>query len=225
VSEPVLGGRDLAWEAPGGRVILDGIDVEIPLGRTGLVGRNGVGKTVLLRLLAGALTPTRGTVTRVGTLAWLPQGRGLDPRGTVADGLGVAAKLRALQALDSGTYDDALLQEVGDDWDLAERTRALLDRLGLAQLALDTPSATLSGGEQTRVALAACLLARPDHLLLDEPTNNLDLDTLARLVEALRGYEGALVVISHDPDFLVEVGLTQWLALVRDGDRATVAPG
>ncbi len=202
MSPPVLSGRGLGWEAPTGRVILEDVDVEVPQGRTGLVGRNGAGKTVLLRLLAGELTPTRGQVVRQGTLAWLPQGRGLAPTGTVADGLGIADKLAALAQLDAGTYSDALLRQVGDDWDLAAQSRALLERLGLAWLSLDTPSETLSGGEQTRVALAACLLARPDFLLLDEPTNHLDQAARGRLYEVLTDWRGGLVVVSHDRGLL-----------------------
>ena len=81
----------------------------------------------------------------------------------------------------------------------------------------DRPAASLSGGEQTRVRLAALLLEAPDLLVLDEPTNHLDLDSIAAVEAALTGYDGAVIVVSHDPDFLDAIGVERTIALRRSG--------
>ena len=102
---------------------------------------------------------------------------------------------------------------VGDDWDVEERARAWLDRLGLGGLDLDDRVERLSGGETILAPLAALFVARPDILLLDEPTNNLDMASVRQLSQALEGYRGAIVAASHDVPFLRSAGITRWLRL------------
>ena len=146
----------------------------VPGGRTGLVAPNGAGKSTLLRLIAGEYRPTAGTVTVDGTLGYLPQTLPFDADRTVADVLGVAPVIAALDALAAGDASEAVFAAIGDDWDVEERLRAQLDRLGLADLG-DGPTARLAQRWRGGVGgLAAQLLRRPDVLLLDEPTNNLD---------------------------------------------------
>ncbi|MFC4060131.1 ABC-F family ATP-binding cassette domain-containing protein [Planomonospora corallina] len=189
-----------AW--PDGTVVLDGLDAALPAGRTGLIGVNGSGKSTLLRLVAGELVPASGSVGVTGEVGYLPQNLLLDAARSVSDLLGITAKRRALLALERGEAAEHELAEhfaaIGDDWDVEERARAELDRLGLGHVGLDRPTATLSGGEAVLTALAALLLRRPDVLLLDEPTNNLDLDARRRLYAAVESYGGVLVVVSHD---------------------------
>ncbi|TQS45446.1 ABC-F family ATP-binding cassette domain-containing protein [Cryptosporangium phraense] len=193
---------DLSFSWPDGTVVLDALSFSLGGGRTGLVAPNGAGKSTLLRLIAGELRPTGGTVTVSGTLGYLPQTLPLAGESTVAEVLGVAPVIRALDALEAGDASDEVLAAIGDDWDVEERTRAQLDRLGLGGLPLAQRLATLSGGEIVSLGLAARLLEQPDVLLLDEPTNNLDTDARRALYRVLDEWRGGALVVSHDRTLL-----------------------
>ncbi|MEV4612740.1 ATP-binding cassette domain-containing protein [Kitasatospora sp. NPDC049258] len=205
---------DLGFEWPDGTPVLDGFHLAIPPGRTGLIGLNGAGKSTLLRLIAGELTPTAGTVRIAGELGYLPQDAGTDTTRRVDEALGIRATREALHAIESGDTDERHFGTVGDDWDVEERARATLDRLGL-HLDLDRTVGELSGGQAVLLRLAALLLARPDVLLLDEPTNNLDRAARARLYEAVAGWQGVMVIVSHDRELLRQVDR---IADLRDGE-------
>ncbi|MCH1881693.1 ATP-binding cassette domain-containing protein [Agrococcus sp. ARC_14] len=195
----------------GGAGALEGVSGSIGHGRTGLVGRNGAGKSTLLRLIAGALTPSAGSLVVQGTVATLPQQLALGP-GTVADALGIAGVLDAIAAIASGDVAPERFDEVGDRWGIEAEALSELAALGMpskgssggAEL-LRRPIATLSGGEAVLVGLAAIRLQRADIALLDEPTNNLDSEARARLYQAVEGWRGSLVVVSHDVELLERV--------------------
>ena len=167
-------------------------------GRTGLVAPNGAGKSTLLRLIAGEYLPTAGAITVDGAVGYLPQTLPFVAERSVADVLGVVQVLDALEALAAGDAGEDVFTAIGDDWDIEERTRAQLDRLGLGHIAFDRRLGSLSGGEVVSLGLAAQLLKRPDVLLLDEPTNNLDVDARRRLYDVLDDYPGCLLLVSHD---------------------------
>jgi ATPase subunit of ABC transporter with duplicated ATPase domains len=137
-----------------------------------------------------------------GEVGYLPQAITLGTRRTVSDLLGVTAARTALHAIEAGETREDLYLTIGDDWDVEERARAWLDRLGLAHLGLDDRVERLSGGETILVALAALFLRRPDVMLLDEPTNNLDLDARKRLYDAVASWTGVMVIVSHDRELL-----------------------
>lgn len=197
-----LRAANLSFSWPDGTPVFDGLSCSFGPQRSGLVGPNGSGKSTLMRLLAGQLKPTAGQVETHGVVAYLPQHLPLSGEASVAQVLGVHAKLDALRAIAEGAADPSLLDIVGEDWDLEERTRADLARLGLSDIALQRRLNSFSGGEIVSLCIAAQLLRRPDLLLLDEPSNNLDRASRHHLYRLVETWRGGLIVVSHDRELL-----------------------
>jgi ATPase subunit of ABC transporter with duplicated ATPase domains len=196
---------DLSFSLPNGRVVLSKLSASFNPGLTGLIGANGSGKSTLLRLIAGVLPPTSGSVTATGEVGYLPQNLTLDVDTTVAALLGIASARDAIRAIEAGSVDPAAFDAVGDDWDIEDRAREWLARLGLSHVGLDDPVRRLSGGETVLTALSARFMRRPAVLLLDEPTNNLDLDARRRLYAAVESWSGVALIVSHDRALLSRV--------------------
>jgi ATP-binding cassette subfamily F protein 3 len=198
----------------GGRLLLEHASVRLPAGqRIGLVGANGSGKTSLLRLILGELSPDAGEVrlrrgARVGWVAQEAPGGERTPRQAVLDAdRERAALLRAAEsARDPHAIADVQtrLAEIGAHAAPA-RASAILAGLGFDEAAQQRPLASFSGGWRMRVALAAVLFAEPDLLLLDEPTNHLDLEASLWLEDYLRRYPKTLLLVSHDRELLNRV--------------------
>ncbi len=193
--------------------------------KIGLVGPNGSGKTSLFRMISGQDVPDEGQVSldRGISIGYFSQDVGeMSGRSAVAevmDGAGpvseVAAELRELEAAmadpDKADEMDDIIARYGevqhrfeelDGYALDGRAREALSGLGFSQEMMDGDVGKLSGGWKMRVALARILLMRPDVMLLDEPSNHLDLESLIWLEQFLRGYEGALLMTSHDREFI-----------------------
>jgi ATPase subunit of ABC transporter with duplicated ATPase domains len=186
----------VTYRAPDGRALLDNLSLAFGRERSGLVGRNGVGKTSLLRLILGDLVPTHGTVSVTGRVAHLRQMPLLAGGAQIADVIGARDGMDRLARLERGEGADDDLEAA--DWLLPQRIEEALEATGLGGLDLTRPGASLSGGEATRAALAAMLIGQPDVLLLDEPTNNLDTAGRAAVVELLASWKGGAIVVSHD---------------------------
>ena len=197
---------------------------------TGLIGDNGCGKTTLMRLILGDLTPDSGSLAAPEHMAYLPQDMGLNRNQTLAELCGIAEILRALQAVESGEYSPELYETIGDNWDVEERTLAALATYGFTPAALvnrDDPQAvralfarsmrSFSGGEAVIAALASLMISDPEFILLDEPTNNLDSAAKAQLFAALEALPCPALIISHDRDLLERVNVIAELHADRQG--------
>ena len=197
---------------------------------TGLIGDNGCGKTTLMRLILGDLTPSSGSLAAPEHMAYLPQDLGLDREQTLAELCGISEILRALQAVESGEYSPELYETIGDNWDVEERTLAALATYGFTPAALidrDNPEAiralfarsmrSFSGGEAVIAALASLMISDPEFILLDEPTNNLDSAAKAQLFAALEALPCPALIISHDRDLLERVNVIAELHADRQG--------
>lgn len=183
---------------PDGRTLLSGLTEQFDSRHTGLVGRNGVGKSVLARLLAGQLAPSSGRCIRTGRVHYLSQQVDRETRGSVALLAGVQEVFDALARIDAGSIALDDFELVGERWDLPARLRHALDEAGLGHLDAATPAGRLSGGEAMLVALLGAMLSDADFLILDEPTNHLDGASRAALAAQLRGWKRGLIVVNHD---------------------------
>ncbi len=187
----------LTWSTPDGRPLLSSLDLSFGRERAGLVGRNGVGKTTLLKLISGDLPPHSGRVSVTGALGVLRQAVQLGPQETVADLFGANDGLALLRRAEAGA---ASVEELAlADWTLETRIAASLARVGLGP---ETSLATLLGGQRTRAALAALIFAKPDFILLYEPTNNLDRDGRRAVIDLLANWLTGAIVVSHDRELL-----------------------
>ncbi|QNA88422.1 ATP-binding cassette domain-containing protein [Massilia sp. Dwa41.01b] len=202
--------------------LLDHADFSLESGeRVGLIGRNGTGKSSLLKIIAGRFKLDDGLlVMQQGIkIAYVEQEPSFDPESTVFDAVaagmgelqGMLAEYEALTGQFGQGDDEALMErmhvlqvklDATDGWNLNNKVDTTLDRLGLAR---DAKMGTLSGGMQKRVALAVALVSAPDVLLLDEPTNHLDFKSILWLEGLLRDFRGSVLFITHDRSFLDNV--------------------
>jgi len=191
----------VAYATPDGTRLFSDLDLSFSAGRTGLVGRNGTGKSTLLKLIAGDLQPLAGSISRPERIGMLRQ-TVQSSDGIIADVMGARAALDRLARVEAGSADETDYAEA--DWTLPSRIASSLASVGLDAEA-ERPMASLSGGQRTRVQLAALLLDEPELMLLDEPTNNLDAEGRGAVVDLLAQWRGSVIVVSHDRALLREV--------------------
>ena len=192
--------------------------------KAAIVGINGAGKTTLLRIIVGEMTPDDGQVVlaKDKTLGYLAQNSTVDTSHTIyeellsvkADLLRLEEKIREcennMKHADGDALEDLMKQytslthafETGGGYLYRSELVGVLKGLGFTEDEFSKPVATLSGGQKTRVALGRLLLQNPDLIILDEPTNHLDMKTKDILKQALMDFDGTLIVVSHDRDFL-----------------------
>jgi len=209
----------------GARVLMSEVNFRVDKGdKVGLVGRNGAGKTTLTKILAGDGQPSKGFVDRGGEIGYLPQDpRSGDPEELArtrilnARGLGDIAAEMAKCTEDMGSIEEAVYNNAMNRYsELEERFQAaggyaaeaeaatIASNLNLKDHILDQPLKTLSGGQRRRIELARILFSDAETMILDEPTNHLDADSVVWLREFLKGYQGGLIVISHDVELVEE---------------------
>jgi ATP-binding cassette, subfamily F, member 3 len=202
--------NDLSYRIEG-RPLLEHATAAIPEGhKVGLAGRNGTGKTTLLRLIAGEIAPDDGSITypKHARLAHVSQEAPGGPETLLATVLAAHTELAALSAEAETASDPHRISEIHarlidiDAHSAPARAARILSGLGFNEAAQERPCAEFSGGWRMRVALAGALFAAPDILLLDEPTNYLDLEGSLWLEDFIQGYPYTVVIVSHDRDLL-----------------------
>jgi ATP-binding cassette subfamily F protein 3 len=200
-------------KAFGGRTLFEGASLQVNRGdRVGLVGPNGAGKSTLFSLILGEATPDAGKVSmeRSASLGFLPQESAPAGEETVLElacsaSPALAKALRVMKTTpeDSAEHHDALrVYDEEGGWQLEPKAKRILAGLAFRQGDFDRPVRTMSGGWVMRAHLARLLAMEPDLLLLDEPTNHLDLESLVWFQQYLQEYTGAILMISHDREFL-----------------------
>ena len=192
----------VSYQLPDGSPLFSDLNLHLDQRHTGLVGRNGVGKSVLARLIAGDIAPTAGRCLRTGKVYYLAQHITHAPGQTVADLAGVQPIINALERIEQGSTAPADFDAVGEQWNIRQQLLDQLAHNNLEHLTPSTPTSRLSGGEAMRVALMGAFMSDAELLILDEPTNHLDREQRLALQAQLSHWPKALLVISHDRELL-----------------------
>lgn len=202
MTNPYLALESVSYVLPDGRALFTDLTEVFDQRATGLVGRNGIGKSVLARILAGELRPSSGQCIRQGHVYYLAQQTAYAEHTTVADVAGVGVLIAALERIAQGSVDPADFALVGEQWTMRECLQAALDAHGFINVYPHTRVNALSGGQVMQVALIGAFLSEADFLILDEPTNHLDQEHRAAFISQLDAWRSGLLVISHDRQLL-----------------------
>ncbi|MBT1716088.1 ATP-binding cassette domain-containing protein [Enterobacter dykesii] len=194
--------HQVTCQFPTGDTLFGPLNLTLEPSLCALVGRNGSGKTRLLRLLAGLDEPASGHIERFGSHAWVAQQHVISPQTTLAELLGYDAIFAARKRIDSGDYQPDDLDTLDGRWDVAERLSEAFINANLPPFDPDKPAAELSGGERVRALLCGAFTAEADFMLLDEPTNHLDRQGRAWFYDQLSRFQGGVLVASHDRELL-----------------------
>jgi ATPase subunit of ABC transporter with duplicated ATPase domains len=197
--------NQLGFQFANGATLFEDLNLTFDHQPTAIVGRNGVGKSVLARLIAGQLQPGTGSVARSVCVHYVAQTFIATSGQTVADVTGTAPALSALERLRCGAATAHDFDLIDERWDLAERLRQMLDGAGLTDLTGSDLTEHLSGGQQARIALISALLSQAPLLVLDEPTNHLDSAGRQWLMSLLERWRGGLIIVSHDRQLLEQM--------------------
>ena len=197
--------HQVTCQFPTGDILFGPLNLSLDASVCALVGRNGSGKTRLLRLLAGLDEPASGHIERFGSHAWMAQQHVISPQTTLAELLGYDAIFAARKRIDSGDYQPDDLELLDGRWDVAERLSEAFINAQLPPFDPDKPAGELSGGERIRALLCGAFTAEADFMLLDEPTNHLDRQGRAWFYDQLHRFQGGVLVASHDRELLEQV--------------------
>jgi len=194
--------KNISYTLPSGIKIFDNLSFSFNQELTGLVGKNGIGKSTLAKIITKKVYLQKGSVEVSGRLKYLPQilDKWLDL--SVAEVLSIKNKYEALQRLEKGRGDKDDLLILDDDWDLVEKIKIIKERIGISHIDFDRKYASLSGGEKVRCLLASLLLGNPDFIILDEPTNHLDSEGRKIIYNFVSKWKKGMIVISHDRTLL-----------------------
>ncbi|WP_139008130.1 ABC-F family ATP-binding cassette domain-containing protein [Phocaeicola dorei] len=195
--------QDLSYIHPNKDFLFQNITFTIPAGeKCAIVGNNGVGKSTLLRILAGKIPPATGTIVCDDILYMIPQHFGQFDGMSVAEALGLADKLRALSIILNGHGTEKEYDQLNDDWDIMERLAEAFAKWQVGHITPDMFMGNLSGGEKTKVFLAGQDIYKPSVVLMDEPTNHLDTAGRTLLYEYIVHTNRTTIIVSHDRTLL-----------------------
>lgn len=195
--------HEISYVLPDQEVLFQNISIYLNRGgKAGLIGNNGVGKSTLMKIMAGLLPPASGTVSAGEKPYYIPQALGQFDHLTMAEALGVSKPLNALRRILAGELTEENLEVLNDEWGLEEKCGEALEYWGIHSAGLDRKMNALSGGEKTRVFLAGISIHQPDLVLMDEPTNHLDARSRNWLYDYIEDSPATMLVISHDRTLL-----------------------
>lgn len=195
--------QNISFGFPGGNLLFNHINLTIQSSiKSALVGSNGMGKSTLLKIIAGEIQPLNGSINIQGDIFYVPQMFGNCNHLTIAECLKIDHKLNALQKITNGEVDEIYFEMLNDDWDIEERSHQALEHWGLENFELTQKLEGLSGGQKTKVFLVGIQINQPDIIILDEPTNHLDLDGRKLLYDLIDKTNSTVVIVSHDRTLL-----------------------
>lgn len=195
--------QNISYAHPNKEVLFSHIDLIINNSdKIAVIGNNGVGKSSLLKIIAGYLPVLSGIVSVEATPYYVPQAYGQYNHLTIAQALGIEHTLNALNAILAGDASASNFEVLGDDWNIEERCSEVLNSWGLPNFQMHQRLSSLSGGQKAKIFLAGVTLNQPELLLLDEPGNHLDKAGRSMLYDLISSYSKSLVVVSHDRSLL-----------------------
>ncbi len=192
----------MSFNLPTGSLLFDELTLTFQCHKTGLVGRNGIGKSMLIKLILSELQAHRGAIQVDGCLAYVPQQLTVSTDISVAALLGCEEKIMALHHILQGSIDQNDYIILNDDWDIKERITQQLTAFGLGSISYQRQLKSLSGGEITRLLLAKAFFSQADFIILDEPTNHLDQSARLQLFQAVKQWQKGMIIASHDRSLL-----------------------
>ncbi|EFK36009.1 Uncharacterized ABC transporter ATP-binding protein HI_1252 [Chryseobacterium gleum] len=195
--------QNISFGFPGGNLLFNHTNLTIQSHtKSALVGNNGMGKSTLLKIIAGEIHPLSGNISLQGEVFYVPQMFGNFNHFTIAECLKIDKKLHALEKITSGEVDEIYFETLNDDWDIEERCRHALELWGLGDFELTRKLEGLSGGQKTKVFLARIQINQPEMIILDEPTNHLDMEGRKLLYDLIDKTDATVVIVSHDRTLL-----------------------
>lgn len=194
--------NEMSFKLANGQTLFKQLNLAFSRHKTGLVGRNGIGKSTLMKLVMGELCPHSGKIHTEGSIAYIPQHLSISAEMTVAHLLGCEEKMYALYRITQGSVDEHDFNILQEDWEIKDRMQRQLTEYGLNGIPFNRSLSELSGGEMTRLMLARAFNSDADFLLLDEPSNHLDTSAKQQLYCAIKQWQAGLIVISHDRELL-----------------------
>jgi ATPase subunit of ABC transporter with duplicated ATPase domains len=195
--------QNISFRFPGGNLLFNHTNLTIQSHtKSALVGNNGMGKSTLLKIIAGEIHPLSGNISLQGEVFYVPQMFGNFNHFTIAECLKIDQKLHALEKITGGEVDEIYFETLNDDWDIEERCRHTLELWGLGDFELTRKLEGLSGGQKTKVFLAGIQINQPEIIILDEPTNHLDMEGRKLLYDLIDRTDATVVIVSHDRTLL-----------------------